>query len=81
LCDKEFEWKGAVVGREEQSFNQPNCQPIYHAINPSIKQAINPSIKQAINQSINLKQSIKSISQSINQSINQTDQSSVVVSC
>jgi hypothetical protein len=28
LCDKEFEWKGAVVGRAEQSFNQPICQPI-----------------------------------------------------
>jgi len=40
LCDKEFEWKGAVVGRAEQSFNPPICQPIYHAINPSIKQAI-----------------------------------------
>ena len=28
LCDKEFEGKGAVVGREEKLFNQPICQPI-----------------------------------------------------
>ena len=27
LCDKEFEGKGAVVGREEKLFNQPICQP------------------------------------------------------
>ena len=28
LCDKEFEGKGAVVGREEKLFNQHICQPI-----------------------------------------------------
>ena len=39
LCDKEFEGKGGCGWEEEQSFNQPSCQLIYHAINRSIKHA------------------------------------------
>ena len=45
-ADKEFEWKGAVVGREEKSLNQPIC------INNSVSQSIDQSINRSTNQSI-----------------------------
>ena len=67
MCDKEFEWKGAVVGREEKSLNQLICLPIDHAINRKMKQLINQPIEQLISQSVS-----QSVSQSINQSIKQS---------